>query len=106
MLALIPSRPRRLTAFGAAVHSDVTDVANVQRDLARDFFVTVDRQARVLSVVGRIKPGHTLGGYAEAIVVDPGAAVEALAVIEQEASRTLAEMRTMVGALPVFHFVR
>ena len=30
---------------------------------------------------------------------DPAAAVEALVVIEREASRTLAEMRSMVGAL-------
>jgi predicted dehydrogenase len=30
VLALVASPPRRLSAFGAAVHSDVTDVANVQ----------------------------------------------------------------------------
>jgi predicted dehydrogenase len=30
VLALVPAQPRRLTAFGACVHSDVTDVANVQ----------------------------------------------------------------------------
>jgi len=30
VLALVDARPRRLTAFGAAVHSDVADVANVQ----------------------------------------------------------------------------
>jgi predicted dehydrogenase len=30
VLALVDSPPRRLTAFGAAVHSDVTDVANAQ----------------------------------------------------------------------------
>jgi len=30
VLGLVPSPPRRLTAFGAAVHSEVTDVANVQ----------------------------------------------------------------------------
>ncbi|HEV8642519.1 MAG TPA: Gfo/Idh/MocA family oxidoreductase [Methylomirabilota bacterium] len=30
VLALVPGRPLRLTAFGASVHSDVTDVANVQ----------------------------------------------------------------------------
>jgi predicted dehydrogenase len=30
VLALVPARPLRLAAFGAAVHSDVTDVANVQ----------------------------------------------------------------------------
>jgi predicted dehydrogenase len=30
VLALVPVRPLRLAAFGAAVHSDVTDVANVQ----------------------------------------------------------------------------
>jgi predicted dehydrogenase len=30
VLGLVPAAPRRLTAFGTAVHSDVTDVANVQ----------------------------------------------------------------------------
>jgi predicted dehydrogenase len=30
VLALVPSPPRRLAAFGANVHSEVTDVANVQ----------------------------------------------------------------------------
>jgi predicted dehydrogenase len=30
VLGLVSSRPRRLTAFGAAVHSDTLDVANVQ----------------------------------------------------------------------------
>jgi predicted dehydrogenase len=30
VLALVDAPPRRLTAFGAAVHSEVTDVANVQ----------------------------------------------------------------------------
>src|SRR5213593_2311903 len=30
VLALVDARPRRLTAFGSAVHSDVADVANVQ----------------------------------------------------------------------------
>jgi predicted dehydrogenase len=30
VLALVPSPPRRLAAFGASVHSEVTDVANVQ----------------------------------------------------------------------------
>ena len=30
ILALVDSAPRRLTAFGASVHSDVTDVANAQ----------------------------------------------------------------------------
>jgi predicted dehydrogenase len=30
VLALVPARPLRLAALGAAVHSDVTDVANVQ----------------------------------------------------------------------------
>src|SRR2546422_2576624 len=30
VLGLVDARPRRLTAFGSAVHSDVADVANVQ----------------------------------------------------------------------------
>jgi predicted dehydrogenase len=41
VLGLVPSPPRRLGAFGAAVHSDVTDVANVQIGFASGTIATL-----------------------------------------------------------------
>ncbi|MGH9269065.1 MAG: sensor histidine kinase [Acidimicrobiales bacterium] len=62
-----------------------------QEQLARELHDTVAHHVSAIAI--RAQAGQVLAA------TDPDAAVQALAVIEQEASRTLAEMRTMVGAL-------
>jgi signal transduction histidine kinase len=62
-----------------------------REQLARELHDTVAHHVSAIAI--RAQAGRVVAS------TDPGAAVEALAVIEQEASRTLAEMRTMVGAL-------
>ena len=62
-----------------------------REQLARKLHDTVAHHVSAIAI--RAQAGRVVAS------TDPGAAVEALAVIEQEASRTLAEMRTMVGAL-------
>jgi signal transduction histidine kinase len=59
--------------------------------LARELHDTVAHHVSAIAI--RAQAGRVVAS------TDPAAAVEALAVIEQEASRTLAEMRTMVSAL-------
>ena len=59
--------------------------------LARELHDTVAHHVSAIAI--RAQAGRVVAA------TDPNAAVEALAIIEQEASRTLAEMRTMVGAL-------
>jgi signal transduction histidine kinase len=62
-----------------------------REQLARELHDTVAHHVSAIAI--RAQAGRVVAS------TDPTAAVEALAVIEQEASRTLAEMRTMVGAL-------
>ena len=62
-----------------------------REQLARELHDTVAHHVSAMVDPGA---GGTRGGD-----VRPGAAVDALRVIEEEGSRTLAEMRTMVGAL-------
>jgi len=62
-----------------------------REQLARELHDTVAHH--VSAIVIRAQAGRVVAS------TDPGAAVDALVVIEQEASRTLAEMRSMVGAL-------
>ena len=62
-----------------------------REQLARELHDTVAHHVSAIAI--RAQAGRVVAS------TDPAAAVEALAVIEQEASRTLAEMRTMVGAL-------
>ena len=62
-----------------------------REQLARELHDTVAHHVSAIAI--RAQAGRVMAS------TDPSAAVEALAVIEQEASRTLAEMRTMVGAL-------
>jgi signal transduction histidine kinase len=62
-----------------------------REQLARELHDTVAHHVSAIAI--RAQAGRVVAS------TDPGAAVEALAVIEQEASRTLAEMRTMVSAL-------
>ena len=62
-----------------------------REQLARELHDTVAHHVSAIAI--RAQAGRTLAA------ADPNAAVDALEVIEEEASRTLAEMRTMVGAL-------
>jgi signal transduction histidine kinase len=62
-----------------------------REQLARELHDTVAHHVSAIAI--RAQAGRVVAS------TDPAAAVEALGVIEQEASRTLAEMRTMVGAL-------
>ena len=62
-----------------------------REQLARELHDTVAHHVSAIAI--RAQAGRVVAS------TDPAAAVEALAVIEQEASRTLAEMRTMVSAL-------
>ncbi len=62
-----------------------------REQLARELHDTVAHHVSAIAI--RAQAGRVVAP------TDPDAALDALAVIEQEASRTLAEMRTMVGAL-------
>lgn len=62
-----------------------------REQLARELHDTVAHHVSAIAI--RAQAGRVLAAS------DPAAALEALIVIEQEASRTLAEMRAMVGAL-------
>ena len=62
-----------------------------REQLARELHDTVAHHVSAIAI--QAQAGRTVAG------TDPEAAVRALAVIEEAASRTLAEMRTMVGAL-------
>jgi signal transduction histidine kinase len=62
-----------------------------REQLARELHDTVAHHVSAIAI--RAQAGRVVAS------TDPVAAVEALAVIEQEASRTLVEMRTMVGVL-------
>jgi len=62
-----------------------------REQLARELHDTVAHHVSAIAI--RAQAGRTLAA------ADPNAAVDALEVIEEEASRTLAEMRTIVGAL-------
>ncbi len=62
-----------------------------REQLARELHDTVAHH--VSAIVVRAQAGRVLASS------EPAAAVDALEVIEEEASRTLAELRTMVGAL-------
>ncbi|WP_436796330.1 sensor histidine kinase [Actinospongicola halichondriae] len=88
-----------VAAVGASVrYSDnarrrgMDQVKLLEREqLARELHDTVAHHVSAIAI--RAQAGRVVAS------TDPAAAMEALAVIEQEASRTLAEMRTMVGAL-------
>jgi signal transduction histidine kinase len=86
-------------AIGASVRYQDTartrgmeEVKLLEREqLARELHDTVAHHVSAIAV--RAQAGRVVGSS------DPAAALDALAVIEEEASRTLAEMRSMVGAL-------
>ncbi|HUP72770.1 MAG TPA: sensor histidine kinase [Acidimicrobiales bacterium] len=89
--------------FPAAVGASVRYRANARtrgmdqvkllerEQLARELHDTVAHHVSAIAI--RAQAGRVVGAS------DPAAALDALLVIEQEASRTLAEMRAMVGAL-------
>lgn len=71
---------------------EVDQIKLLEREqLARELHDTVAHH--VSAIVIRAQAGRVVAAS------DPDAAMDALGVIEEEASRTLAEMRTMVGAL-------
>lgn len=88
-----------IAAVGAAVRYQETarlrgmdQIKLLEREqLARELHDTVAHHVSAIAV--RAQAGQIIAAS------DPGAARDALAVIEEEASRTLAEMRSMVGAL-------
>jgi signal transduction histidine kinase len=85
--------------IGASVRSQDTarsrgmeEMKLLEREqLARELHDTVAHHVSAIAV--RAQAGRVVGSS------DPAAALDALAVIEEEASRTLDEMRAMVGAL-------
>ena len=88
-----------VAAIGVAVryrdkehHRGMDQVKLLQREqLARELHDTVAHHVSAIAI--RAQAGRVVAAS------DPAAALDALAVIEEEASRTLAEMRAMVGAL-------
>ncbi len=66
-------------------------VLQERAELARELHDTVAHHVSAIAI--RAQAGRTLAG------TNPNAPLEALHVIEEEASKTLAEMRAMVGAL-------
>lgn len=88
-----------IAAVGAAVrYQDAARLRGMDQikllereQLARELHDTVAHHVSAIAV--RAQAGQIVAAS------DPDAARDALAVIEEEASRTLAEMRTMVGAL-------
>lgn len=78
--------------LGQRRERDREEVKALERELlARDLHDTVAHHVSAIAV--QAQAGRVVGAK------NPGAALEALAVIEAEASRTLAEMRTIVGTL-------
>ena len=82
-----------LVRFWTTARSREIDQARLREreQLARELHDTVAHH--VSAMVVRAQAGRVVA------TSDPGAAVDALRVIEDEGSRTLAEMRTMVGVL-------
>ncbi|AXT84279.1 two-component sensor histidine kinase [Aeromicrobium sp. A1-2] len=79
--------------FRAVAHGrEVQQVRTLERgELARELHDTVAHHVSAIAI--QAQAGRAVAA------ADPGAALEALAVIEAEASRTLSEMRTMVRVL-------
>lgn len=79
--------------FRAVAHGrEVQQARTLERgELARELHDTVAHHVSAIAI--QAQAGRTVAA------TDPAAALEALAVIEAEASRTLAEMRTMVRVL-------
>ena len=90
---LLPAALGAAVRYRGAVRVREVDQVKLRErgQLARELHDTVAHH--VSAIVIQAQAGRTVA------TSDPAAAVEALKVIEAEASRTLAEMRTMVGAL-------
>jgi signal transduction histidine kinase len=80
----------RYRSFARARDRDQA-VLQERAELARELHDTVAHHVSAIAI--RAQAGRTLAG------TNPNAPLDALQVIEEEASRTLAEMRAMVGAL-------
>jgi len=90
---MFPALLGALVRFATTSRAREIDQARLRerQQLARELHDTVAHH--VSAMVIRAQAGRVVA------TSDPGAAIDALRVIEAEGSRTLAEMRTMVGAL-------
>jgi signal transduction histidine kinase len=90
---LFPAALGASVRYRSVVHVREVDQVKLRErgQLARELHDTVAHHVSAIAI--QAQAGRTVAA------TDPQAAVEALKVIEAEASRTLAEMRTMVGAL-------
>ncbi|MEN8240231.1 MAG: sensor histidine kinase [Actinomycetota bacterium] len=90
---LLPAAVGALVRYELRVRASELERAKLseREQLARELHDTVAHH--VSAIVIQAQAGHAVAGS------DPEAAVDALEVIEEEASRTLAEMRLMVSAL-------
>jgi len=89
----LPAALGTLVRYEANARANEVDKAKLleREQLARELHDSVAHH--VSAIVIQAQAGHTVAA------AHPDAAADALAVIEEEASRTLAEMRVMVGAL-------
>ena len=79
-------------SWSSSRERELDQVKLLEREqLARELHDTVAHHVSAIAI--RAQAGRVVSAS------DPGAAVDALVVIEDEASRTLAELRSMVGAL-------
>jgi signal transduction histidine kinase len=90
---LLPAAIGAMVRYQATARTrELDEVKHREREqLARELHDTVAHH--VSAIIIQAQAGQTLAG------TQPGTAVEVLGVIEAEASRTLAEMRSIVGAL-------
>lgn len=93
IVLLFPAELGAIVRYQGTVRSNQVEQIKLQEreQLARELHDTVAHHISAISIQARA--GRTLADS------EPGAPVKALEVIELEASRTLAEMRDMVGAL-------
>ncbi|QNE17849.1 sensor histidine kinase [Kribbella qitaiheensis] len=93
MFLLFPAALGAAVRFRTSARTRELDQVRLREreQLARELHDTVAHH--VSAILIRAQAGRVVAGS------DPGAAVDALSVIEAEASRTLAEMRTMVAGL-------
>ncbi len=87
--AVLGAEVRHLAQRRVREHHEVK--ARERELLARELHDTVAHHVSAIAI--QAQAGRVVGGR------DPGAALDALAVIETEASKTLAEMRSIVGTL-------
>jgi len=93
LFLILPAALGALVRYETSARASQIDKAKLleREQLARELHDSVAHH--VSAIVIQAQAGHTVAA------THPDAAADALAVIEEEASRTLAEMRVMVGAL-------